>query len=253
MIDGERLLDAVLRQAVLHEDRPGVVDQHVQPIVAALELLGGPTDLRLGAQVASQRLHPVVTGGPADLRGRVLGLAQVAGEQHHPVPLLRQRAGGDLADSRRRSRDQRDPFHGQRLRARSISRFASFSAIASRLSAARFPFATPISTFTWPSLKYSESGMSAYPPFCCCSSSRSISRRCKSSLRVRFGSWLRSGPAALYGGICARHAARPRMRPRAAPTPRADSSPPCRSARCRLPPGTRRGSRTRRGGSSRSP
>src|SRR5438270_517677 len=74
-------------------------------------LLVTPVPESLRSQIASEGLHLFVTGGPADVRGGLLGLARVARQQHDAVALLRQCPGGDLADSRRRSRDQRDPFH----------------------------------------------------------------------------------------------------------------------------------------------
>src|SRR5437764_745611 len=68
-----------------------------------------------------------------DLRGRPRRLFRVAGDEHHPESLPGQLAGGDLPDPAGRAGDDGYPLHHRR-RARSISRFASRSAMASRLS-----------------------------------------------------------------------------------------------------------------------
>src|SRR6478736_3853225 len=79
---------------------------------------------------------------------------------------------------------------------RSSSRLASRLAMVWRLSYSFLPRARPSSTFTLPSVKYSDSGINANPPSRSRPAILSISSRCISSLRARRGAWLVQVPSA---------------------------------------------------------
>src|SRR5581483_4844302 len=139
----------------ISEHRSGVVDQHVQPLIAPAELVRGPARLRDELQIRADRVR-------ADLSLDRVELRRVAADHHHGGAGALQLACGDPADPGSPAGDQHHlAVHPRpRWRARSISRFASRSAMVSRLSTPVFPLQTPSSTFTIPSLKYRLSGIS---------------------------------------------------------------------------------------------
>src|SRR6202034_52066 len=108
---------------------------------------------------------------------------------------------GGVRSAATRARRHPPPRYLRRRKARSTSLAASFSARSWRLSYVRLPRASASSTLARPSLKYSDSGTSVEPRSRVAVSSRSISLRCSSSLRVRRGSWLVHVPS-VYSGMC---------------------------------------------------
>ena len=105
------------------EDGAGIVEQDVQRLVAQLELEGGAADVGQACQIALQRLH-------AFERGQLRRIAAEGDDARAHSPQLARR---HLADARSRAGDEDDLALHLRL-ARSISRFASRSAMLSRLS-----------------------------------------------------------------------------------------------------------------------
>ena len=147
VVERECALEAFGRDLARAEHGSRVVHQHVQPRVLVPELR------RDSPRFADQlQIRPDGVGAGLPLDG--VELRRIAPDDHHFRAQPRELAHRNAADARRPARDQDDlPVHPRLRRARSISRFASRSAMSSRLSTPVFPLHTPSSTFTLPSLK----------------------------------------------------------------------------------------------------
>src|SRR5690348_12972116 len=113
VIERERHLNAVRRLAAApEEDRAGVVDEHVQAVVACTELLSRPAHLRLHTEIGDQRADVVIAGLFLDTGDHRLRLGGIAREQDHVGPALGQRPRRHQPDPRGRARHQADtPLH----------------------------------------------------------------------------------------------------------------------------------------------
>ncbi len=120
MIQRQRHLDAVYRFAPAHEERAGVVHQHIQPRVAPQELFHQPANLRLRREIGHQQVHAIVAGGPLDVVHRRRAPRGVARYQHRGGAAVRQRLRCHTPDPRGRPRHQAHLVlhlirHGSRL------------------------------------------------------------------------------------------------------------------------------------------
>src|SRR5690606_1438892 len=163
-----------------------------------------PQDLHpgaLGVPVAHRPRHAVVLLGPVEVGPHLPhhpGGQEVGVDVDQPGQAQFRDPGLHLGVVLRSQRYLR-PLRARAM-ARCIWRCASRRAMSCRLSYDFLPRANASSTFALPSEKYIDSGTRLSPVSLSFPVSRSISRRCSSSLRERRGSWLVHVPC-VYSGM----------------------------------------------------
>ena len=108
MVDGERLLDAVLGELALRADRAGVVDEDVEPVGAAPDLLGERADGRLRGEVAHEELDGGGAGSARDVGAGGVAAGLVARDHQDAGAASRQDDAGLEPDAGAGAGDERD-------------------------------------------------------------------------------------------------------------------------------------------------
>jgi hypothetical protein len=108
VVDEELGLEAVGREPSRPRDHRGVVDEHVEALVAVSELLGEAADGFPRGEVGGQKVHVRIAAALDNVQPRLAPPLLVARDNRDARAHARDADGRGLADAGRRARDEND-------------------------------------------------------------------------------------------------------------------------------------------------
>ena len=110
MVDRKGKLVAVPGQLKAWADQPGIVDQHIDPLVFCQQGFGQLAHRGEAGEIGERSLDPVRAGTLGDEAPRPLGARRIAADHDDLHALPRQTERGVESDAGRRAGDDRDPL-----------------------------------------------------------------------------------------------------------------------------------------------